>query len=597
MKALDIALAHAANGHAVFAVPLPTKVAEGKYQKHPFGGSRGHLDATTDPAAVRALFKGRRASVAIALPDGGAVLDEDAPGAFERAGISVPAEAIRVSTPRPGIHRYVRVPLGTRGTTGPDWDLKADGGWVMAPGAVAHDGATWDGPVPLPPIDHWPMLDGASLAVLKQARSDSSFTENLALPEVPEHRRNDVLKDHAWHLAEVLAEPEVLAAVRAINENRCSPPLDDREVNTIVRHACRRRERVDLLRAPKVNKIGHKPGALVTVNARDLIAHPPEAPVEIVSGLVPAGLSLLASAPKVGKSWLAYQTAVAVAQGGEVLAQQASKGDVLYLALEDGQFRAWSRITSILKRTTGRADMRPDAADLEVAFLAGRGDELVEQVEEWLARHPDAAMVLIDTLQKVRPGSSGRRNQYELDVEDVGRILEITKRHPRIGLQIVHHDTKASRAPGSDFVDAVSGTSGIGGSVDSILVLRRQRHETTGTLDVTGKDIREALHHLSYDGERPFWSIDPLGGLTDEQKEVIEWLKHNGPAGPSAIGEGLGIDKSNVHRRLSRLVELGLARKAGKGLYRTHIYFKKADNDDNTHNTDNSDNGDNDDHS
>lgn len=324
----------------------------------------------------------------------------------------------------------------------------------------------------------------------------------------------------------------------------------------------------EAMRQAVQERLERSAAALRTVSARDLLANPPARPIEVIPGLLPAGLSLLASAPKVGKSWLAYQEAVAVVTGGDVLGSRATRGDVLYLALEDGEHRAWDRITRILRRTTGGQEMPAAAAELEVAFNSDRGDALVEQVEDWLARHPEASAVLVDTLQKVRPMTGSRLPQYAIDVADMGRMLGITQRHPGLALQVVHHDTKASRLAGSDFVDAVSGTSGLAGSSDTILVLRRKRHEATGTLEVVGKDIREGLLRLVYDADDPFWSLDPLGGMTEPQLAAYRLVMDEGPMGSTALGRALGVSQQAAYDVAEKLVAMGALEKE-KGLYST----------------------------
>ena len=306
---------------------------------------------------------------------------------------------------------------------------------------------------------------------------------------------------------------------------------------------------------------------LVTVTMRELLAHPPEKPVEIIKDLLPAHLSGLASAPKVGKSWLAYQIAVAITLGGTVLDHSAAKGDVLYLALEDGEYRASERTKAVLQHLTGRDHLPLGAGELTLAFNASRGDALIEQVEVELQKRRDTLLVIIDTLQKVRPGSSGRRNQYELDVEDVGRILELTKRHPHIGILVVHHDTKASHQPGADFVDAFSGTSGLTGSMDTVMVLRRKRHEETGTLEISSKDIKEGRYNLAYSLDDPFWTIDPLGGMTDAMITAFKVLRDQGPMGPTALGDALSIGKSSAGEVGDRLINQGSVVKE-QGIYR-----------------------------
>lgn len=63
-----------------------------------------------------------------------------------------------------------------------------------------------------------------------------------------------------------------------------------------------------------------------------------------VPGLLPAGLSFLVAAPKMGKSWMALDLCLAVASGGEWLGRKVNQGPTLYLDLEDSANRAQARI-------------------------------------------------------------------------------------------------------------------------------------------------------------------------------------------------------------------------------------------------------------
>ena len=65
--------------------------------------------------------------------------------------------------------------------------------------------------------------------------------------------------------------------------------------------------------------------------------------------LIPEGVTILAGKPKVGKSWLALDLALALAGGRFVLGDiHLIEGDVLYAALEDNERRLRSRIERIL---------------------------------------------------------------------------------------------------------------------------------------------------------------------------------------------------------------------------------------------------------
>lgn len=60
----------------------------------------------------------------------------------------------------------------------------------------------------------------------------------------------------------------------------------------------------------------------------------------VVPDVIPEGLTIIAGKPKLGKSWLVLDIALAAAQGGWTLGDRhCIQGDVLYAALEDGERR------------------------------------------------------------------------------------------------------------------------------------------------------------------------------------------------------------------------------------------------------------------
>ena len=69
----------------------------------------------------------------------------------------------------------------------------------------------------------------------------------------------------------------------------------------------------------------------------------------------------------------------------------------------------------------------------------------------------------------------------------------------------VHHTRKMAA---EDFVDTVSGTAGITGSADYILVLYRKRKSREGIIAVTGRDIEENEYALRIDNG--LWSLDGM---------------------------------------------------------------------------------------
>lgn len=90
------------------------------------------------------------------------------------------------------------------------------------------------------------------------------------------------------------------------------------------------------------------PPMLPTVSATDLQKKEIPPIRWVVQDLVAAGLTVLASPPKFGKSWMAMCLCLSVAMGGRFLGYRCYKCGVLYMALEDGERRLKSRMEKIL---------------------------------------------------------------------------------------------------------------------------------------------------------------------------------------------------------------------------------------------------------
>ena len=80
------------------------------------------------------------------------------------------------------------------------------------------------------------------------------------------------------------------------------------------------------------------------LSADDILTKVWPAPVWAIPEIMPVGLTILAGAPKVGKSWLALQLTQSVAAGGYALGESVSQGAALYLALEDPPRRLKERM-------------------------------------------------------------------------------------------------------------------------------------------------------------------------------------------------------------------------------------------------------------
>lgn len=201
----------------------------------------------------------------------------------------------------------------------------------------------------------------------------------------------------------------------------------------------------------------------------------------VVDKLLPVGLNILASPPKYGKSWMVLDLCVASANGGRFLGYATNKCECLYLALEDSQRRLKTRMEKLL---AGKAA----PAGFHFAVTARDMDNgLFDQMEDFLQGHPNVKLVVIDTFQKVRGETKGRGGAYATDYREAGALKTFADNHG-ICLLLVHHLRKMKDS--DDPFNMISGTTGISGAADTMLVLTKEkRGDEHATLSTVGRDI------------------------------------------------------------------------------------------------------------
>ena len=229
----------------------------------------------------------------------------------------------------------------------------------------------------------------------------------------------------------------------------------------------------------------------------------------VVDKLLPQGLHILAGAPKVGKSWLALWLCLCVAKGEPVWNFPTLRGGVLYLCLEDSYSRIQNRLLDI-------TDNAP--ADLCFATVSEKlHSGLEEQIEGFLGAHPDTALVVIDTLQRIR-AVGNEANPYASDYRDLGVLKELADRN-RIAILLIHHLRKLND---EDPMNMISGTTGISGATDTNLVLKKgKRSGSAATLYCTGRDIEYQELALEFDQDAHVWKLVSSGESTEEEQDKI----------------------------------------------------------------------------
>jgi ribosomal protein S27AE len=222
-----------------------------------------------------------------------------------------------------------------------------------------------------------------------------------------------------------------------------------------------------------------------------------------VERLVGEGTTLLVGNPKSGKSWASLALAIAIAsERGKAFGElRCEHGDVCYLALEDTFPRIQARMEKILGGSPA-----PEGLEFfcEWPPLNHGGLQLLE---EWLSEHPNARLVVIDTLQRIRANVGADKGGYANDYAEMAAIKKVADKYG-VSFLIIHHTRKGAS---EDPFLRVSGTQGIMGSADTTLILDRDHGNLGAVLHCTGRDVKDAKLDLIWNPNCCSWTLNGNG--------------------------------------------------------------------------------------
>ena len=463
---LDWAHYYAALGLRVF----PIKPG----QKSPPMVSDWPKAATADPAALSAWWE-RWPGANLGIVMGGGLVDIETdvkPGADGEQSLAAWATSARVTIPPTwsfksgggGVHRLFRCAgdIPNKVNILPAVDIRGGSGYAVFPPSVHPSGGRYEwlpgyspadlpgGPAPVPPELFFLLAE-----------------DNKAPLEVPaeiiEGNRNDTLFRLACKLRQAgLEEAEILGAVRTLNERRCSPPLDDAEIETICRQAAG-------------YKAGDLPGATLSTAGPLLVPMTtvePKTASYLISPYLPRGmLAIMGGISGSGKTYLALSWAAAISNGQRLPFQDWTSpappsGYVYYFTQENDpntvirprldllgadlskilvmpcSGTTYDRLTLNDPRLEAMAAQYPPTLiifDPIQSYLGGGVDmnkaERVRPVLDWLgdyAKRHDCTVVLISHMSKPGKGESSALDRLlgSSDFRNAARSIVVVGRDP-----------------------------------------------------------------------------------------------------------------------------------------------------------------------
>jgi len=301
------------------------------------------------------------------------------------------------------------------------------------------------------------------------------------------------------------------------------------------------------------------------INAADLRTMTFDPARYVLPRFIPEGLTLLVGRPKVGKSWWALDLCLACAGNRPALgALKPEHGDVLYLALEDNKRRLQNRIDKLM------SPFKEEWPKRLILVPAGgwlRADEGgLQKIENWCKSVEKPVLIVIDTLERIRKPPNGKSQLYSADYEAITGLQKIALDYG-LAIVVLHHDRKSEA---DDAFDTVSGTLGLTGAADTILIIKRRPNGVV--LFARGRDIEESETAMQFDKALCRWTI--LGAASEvhrsnERARVIAALKTAGqPLTTREIMDDAEMRNRNATDiLLGKMVRDGEILRVGRGRY------------------------------
>lgn len=266
----------------------------------------------------------------------------------------------------------------------------------------------------------------------------------------------------------------------------------------------------------------------------------------LLDGLIPEqSLSILAAKPKVGKSILSLNLALALRLNKLFLGRVAKPTRTLILQLEDPPVLIRNRLIK----------MHPDIELLDGIFIRSGLPMTKEDwvnVEEFI-KDNSIGLVIIDPLIFAIGAN-------EQDATAMAKILKDTREvifTTGCSILLVHHHRKS----GGEYGDAIRGSSAILGACDVALELFRENEDSlTATLKTTSRMASVEDEIITLDVETLTWRSQGRASdykKTKKENQILQALQ-NGEMSISELEDELGLTAPNFRKDLNRLVEAGL---------------------------------------
>lgn len=436
-----------------------------------------------------------------------------------------PPPTLAVKTGRGGQHIFYHTSkqLGCKTDLLKGIDIRADGGYIVAPPSIHPNGNKyewWDKAKPdnMTLADLTPQLETFVMGNTKAAGANIA----AGVQKIAQGGRTAFLVSKMGYLCNGgMDDVSIRKCIESINANMCEPPLTESELS---------RDVFKSLNRGWQNGFMEQLPDLVTISGNDLLQKDIPPLKYIIDGILPEGFGLLAAPPKSYKSFLCLQICMAVSRGEKVFGRDTHKTKCLYFDLESSNRRPQQRLK----------DMGADIAAVDGLYFVTK-DELkeyqnkrgcnepltlsngfAEVLEGYLTKNPDIGLVIIDVFGKIRTEQKKTQQLYDHDYADIDKLQSIAARM-NVSILAVHHTTKARDE--TNVFNNMGGSTGLFGAADFGLIINKAKfNDDEATLHTAGRDIEQNELSIKWDASKLNWIYQGTAADIQAQRVMDEYL-------------------------------------------------------------------------
>jgi len=287
----------------------------------------------------------------------------------------------------------------------------------------------------------------------------------------------------------------------------------------------------------------------------------------IVENTIAQDVTILASKPKIGKTWLSINFAFSVCLGESSLGKfNTTKTNVLYLNLDDPVRRFQNRIKKIINSGYYSVTEAPDnfyvLEDMNFPKLNTGGLQQLEGIVD----DKEIGYVIVDTFElSITRKNLASEHSYGENYNLINKLKQFAY-DKKIGLLLIHHSKKEFT---EDVFSEILGSTGLFAGVDTGMVLRQKggNHE----LHFKGNDVVADELDIKFDKDKGIWLTKEKSydiDTTPERMEIIKLLAKEGrKMKTDEIAEKLGKSKSNISNILGKMAKEDIIKNPKFGYY------------------------------